>query len=131
MKNWKRGWPAGCAALLAGGAVLLSACAREPGVIDLHVLYAGDLSLERAADWKGFLEEHFTGVDTIDVARLSLETAAGADVVIIDGSYRLEENRIYLPKVPPLDRDFTRPVIMIGAAAGKTLTQMDLKLDWM
>ena len=131
MKFSHRACLAGCLALLAGGTMLLSACARGPGVIDLHVLYAGDLSLERAADWKGFLEEHFTEVDTIDVARLSLETAAVADVVIIDGSYRLESNRIHLPKVPPLDRDFPRPVIMIGAAAGKTLTQMDLKLDWM
>jgi len=117
--------------LLTGAIALLTGCGREPGVIDLHVLYAGDLTLERAADWQGFLTEHFTRVDTIAVSRLSEETAAEAEVVIIDGSYSLEDNRIHLPKVPALSRDFTRPVIMIGAAAGKTLMQMDLKLDWM
>ena len=112
-------------------AVVLVNCASEPGVIDLHVLYAGDLSLDRAADWKGFLEEHFSRVDTIDVANISDETTAEADVVIFDGAYELMDNRIYLPKIPAMSREFTRPVIMIGAAAGKTLTQMDLKLDWM
>jgi hypothetical protein len=118
------------AALFSLGAVL-AGCAGDPGMIDLHVLYAGDLSLDRAADWKGFLEEHFTRVDTIDVARISDETTAGADVLIFDGSYEVTDNRIFLPDIPALSRDFTRPVIMIGAAAGKTLMQMDLKLDWM
>ena len=119
------------AVLLTGSLIALSACSGEPGVIEMRVLYAGDLSLERAVDWQGFLEEHLTRVDTSDVSRLSMETAADADVVIIDGSYELSDNRIHLPKVPPLSRDFTRPVIMIGAAAGKTVTQMDLKIDWM
>ena len=117
--------------LITGLVSTLIACSGEPGVIEMRVLYAGDLSLERAVDWKGFLEEHFTEVDTIDVSRLSMVTAAEADVVIIDGSYEVTDNRIYLPPVPPLTTDFTRPVIMIGAAAGKTVTQMDLKIDWM
>jgi hypothetical protein len=117
--------------LLATLLVILTGCSGEPGMIDVRVLYAGDLGLERAVDWKGYLEGHFTRVDTIDVSRLSMETAAEADVIIIDGSYEVTDNRIYLPKVPPLTVDFTRPVIMIGAAAGKTVTQMDLKIDWM
>ncbi|MFC1530564.1 hypothetical protein ACFL6R_07655, partial [Gemmatimonadota bacterium] len=79
MTRYRIGRGAGRIALLFCLAMVLVNCSSEPGQIDLHVLYAGDLSLDRAADWKGFLEEHFTRVDTIDVANISDETTAGAD----------------------------------------------------
>ena len=117
--------------LLAIFTVAVLGCSGSDGSIDLSVLYAGEVGEPRSADWMEFLSDSFARVDSIDISRLSMETAAGADVVIIDGRYALEDYRIHLPKVPELDRDFTKPVVMVGAAAGKTLTQMDLKLDWM
>jgi hypothetical protein len=117
--------------LLAMFTVSTVGCSSFEGPIDLSILYAGEVGEPRSADWMEFLTGKFTRVDSIDVSRLSMETAAGADVVIIDGRYALKDNRIYLPKVPGLSRDFTKPVIMVGVAAGKTLTQMDLKLNWM
>lgn len=121
----------GICVLLITASILIAQCGERDGRLALSVLFAGEVDQPRSSDWMEFLTEHFTMVDSIDVSRLSMETAADADVVIIDGRFALEENRIYLPKVPPLNRDFTKPVIMVGAAAGATLTRMDLKLDWM
>jgi hypothetical protein len=107
--------------------------AQEPSSkITLGVLYAGVLDSPRTADFKEFLESHFTKVGTVELATLDRKAAEGYDVVIVDSPSPFKgDNGFELPKAGDLDLDFTRPTILMGAAGGKVLRSLQIKLDWL
>ncbi len=70
---------------VAGVASVLfaSTCwSAEP--INLKVLYAGDPKSDRTADFRSFLEKHFTGVGLADYLSLRQAETKGYDVIILD-----------------------------------------------
>ncbi len=100
--------------------------------LDLAVGYAGAPDAARTAAWMEFLGAHFREAKALPLADLSMQTAAPFDVVIVDGPPAVVEGgRIHLPKVPSLDRSFTKPVVLVGAAAGTLLGHVHIKLDWL
>ena len=79
--------------------------------IDLKILYAGNPTSPRAADFTGFLREHFATVDTTDLAKFSVEQAARFDVVVLD--HDAETGAAPRPKLP---KDYAVPTLTIGSA---------------
>jgi hypothetical protein len=100
--------------------------------IELKVLYAGVLEAPRTADFKEFLEGAFTKVGTIELTTLDAKTAAGFDVVIVDSPSPYQgEDGFEMPKTPDLDLGFTKPTILMGAAGGRMLKPLAIKLQWL
>jgi hypothetical protein len=112
-----------------------SAPAQEkPRKIELGVLYAGVVDAPRTADFKEFLGEHFTKFGTVALESLDQKAAAGYDVVIVDSPTPYRDGAaegFEMPKAPTLDLDFTRPTILMGAAGGRTLGPLSIKLGWL
>jgi hypothetical protein len=93
----------------------------------LAVLYAGCPNTDREKAFVAFLEENFTKVESMSLEKLTLEQAKPFDVVVADwkGRYKIgpdgtagmwdaeSGHRAQLPK------DFTKPVVMIGAVGGE------------
>lgn len=119
--------------LVAAVALAASLPAQDPQPkLDLAVGYAGAPDQARTAAWLDFLGAHFREAKALPLADLSMTTAAPFDVVIVDGPPAVVEGgRIHLPQVPKLDRTFTKPVVLIGAAAGRLLGDVHIKLDWL
>ena len=96
--------------------------------LDVRVLYAGDLESPRTKDFARLLERAFTRVATIDGRKLSADTARDFDVVIVDSASDKDVER---PAVAALRTDFTKPAILVGAAADDVLDGLEIKLDSM
>ena len=86
----------------------LPPCAGQK--IDLKILYAGNPSSSRAADFTGFLREHFTSVDAIELAKFSTEQAARFDVVVLD-----HDAEIGAAPRPRFPKDYAVPTLTIGS----------------
>jgi hypothetical protein len=105
--------------------------------IALRVLYCGDPGSDREADFRKFLEHHFTKVTLHDYSTFTEADAKGHDVVILDWTYEYDgkgsidrqKSRRWHP--PRLSRDFSRPVILIGQAGGLASDSLKLKVDWL
>lgn len=84
--------------------------------IPLTVVYYGVSGSTRTGDFASFLAARFARVEVRDVAAFSAEEAArGGDVILLDG----EGAEGALSSVD-LPRDFTRPVVTLGAAGGRS-----------
>jgi hypothetical protein len=100
--------------------------------LDLSVLYAGVGDASRTEGWLEFLRGHVRAAESIALTDLSAETAAKFDVVIVDSPSPFREGGGFdMPKTPELTREFTKPVILMGAAGGSLLRGVKIKLDWL
>jgi hypothetical protein len=114
---------------VAGVAVLVFAShcwSAEP--IDLKVLYAGDPKSDRTADFRSFLEKHFTVVGLADYLSLRQAETRGFDVIILDWP-DLPPRDQGVFKHPALGRDYDRPTILIGGGTLGVGRSQQLKLD--
>ena len=107
--------------------------AEEEKKIELSVLYAGVKDDPRTAEFTEFLSKTFVRVEAIGLETLSVETARGADVVIVDSPSPYKAgDKFEFPKAPALGTDYTKPTILMGAAGGQVLNQQrTLKLNWL
>jgi hypothetical protein len=125
--------------LLWAGMVLLSFVA--PAVADDHialrVLYCGDPGSAREADYRAFLEQHFTQVTLHDFRTFKEDDANGHDVVIFDWTYEydgkgsIDPEKMRRWKRPKVSRDFARPAILVGQAGGVVANPLELKVNWL
>jgi hypothetical protein len=116
----------------------LSAADIKP--IDLKVLYAGNLESDRTEDFESFLKQHFREVATTDYSSFRAEQADRFDVVIFDwssiyprtadGKIDMKSGSISSPKAPAIDRSFSRPAILIGAAGGSIANRLNIAINW-
>jgi len=114
---------------VAGVAVLVFAShcwSAEP--IDLKVLYAGDPKSDRTADFRSFLEKHFTVVGLADYLSLRQAETKGYDVIILDWP-DLPPRDQGVFRHPALGRDYDRPTILIGGGTLGVGRSQQLKLD--
>jgi hypothetical protein len=114
--------------------VVAVAAAEDPEAqsqLDVRVLYAGDAEAERTEDWREFLGPRVAAFEAIDRADLSAETAEGFDVVIVDAPSPYHDDGVTIPDGAPLDLEFSRPTILMGAAGGATLGPLGIKLHWL
>jgi hypothetical protein len=121
---------------MVGGLV----CAQDPAQkIDLKVLYAGTLDSPRTKDFTDFLGKAFTEVGTVELKSLDQKAAAKFDVVIVDSpspygqeaDTRAAAAAFKMPAAPELTIDFTKPTILMGAAGGKVVGGLKIKLQWL
>lgn len=121
-----------CLGILVAGLDSGAPAQEQDRKIDLAVLYAGDPGAPRTKDWTEFLGGTFRRVDSVDLSRLSEETARGHDVVIVDWPTPYSaEGTFDMPETPRLTTGFTRPVILMGVAGGSLLRTLDIKLRWL
>jgi len=114
--------------------------AQDPAQkIDLKVLYAGTLDHPRTKDFQEFLGKTFTEVGTVELKSLDQKAAAKFDVVIVDSpspygqgaETRDAAAAFKMPAAPALTTDFTKPTILMGAAGGKVVGGLKIKLQWL
>jgi hypothetical protein len=127
---------AACALVLLAAATGLPA--QDPAQkIELKVLYAGVPDAPRTKEFKEFLSKTFTEVGSVGLKDLDAKAAQPFDVVIVDSPtpYQAPEKDgeigFKMPQVAALTTEFTKPIILMGAAGGKVLTGLKLKLDWL
>jgi hypothetical protein len=121
----------------------VQAANENPGQnkIALRVLYAGNPASDRSRDFATFLEQHFETVQTGDYEKFKPEDANGFDVVVFDwtsiyprdenGKISWDENlQLAQPQPPKIDRNFSRPCVLIGAAAGTLSHQLQTAINW-
>jgi len=116
--------------------VLLSFAA--PLLADEHftvrVLYCGDPGSDREADFRSFLERHFTKITLHDLRTFKEDDAKGQDLVIFDwtpvSNGMGQPNFLKLLRLPErtLSKEFTRPAIVIGPAGAKISSSLQLKI---
>jgi hypothetical protein len=101
------------------------------GQVKLRVLYVGYPGTEREKDFVGFLEKHFTKVGKADLAKVEVKDAEGYDVVVLDyGELIIKGNAIVSPRVV-FGREYSRPVLMIGAAGALVCDSLGLKTGYL
>jgi hypothetical protein len=117
--------------------VLFAAPALADDPIKLRVLYCGDPGSSREADFRTFLEHHFTQVTLRDLRDFKEEDAQGHDVVIFDwtngynGKGDIDDKKWDRFRPPKLTNSFARPVILIGRAGGSIAGALKLKIHWL
>lgn len=109
--------------------------------IGLKVLYAGNQSSPRAADFKNFLKVYFSSVTVIGLPSLDKQLAQEHDVVVVDWTsiYKRRtllgkinaEGGISMPPTPILSEDYAHPTVLIGAAGARAVQHLQLKIDWL
>jgi hypothetical protein len=131
--------------LLAAGAtaaLALSVAAQQDGAADpwqahraTKVLYAGAAGGTREKAFDAFLRQHFDHVGVIALDKLSMATAEGYDVVVVDwmsqygnDGYQKRDNSLYSAPVK-LGPEFTKPLIAMSYVG--TQVRPDYKLDWL
>jgi hypothetical protein len=123
------------AAVLIAGAGAFAPAQDPLQKIDLKVLYAGVPDTPRTKDFTEFLGKTFTEVGTVALNALDQKAAAKSDVVIVDSPspYGAGEGpgSFKMPDAPELTTDFTKPTILVGAAGGKVLLELKIKLTWL
>jgi hypothetical protein len=129
MRFWL--WAAVISAAAAFGGVV--AAQDAPKKIDLKVLYAGKPDAPRTADFKQFLDKTFSEVGTVELKALDAKAAERFDVVIVDSPtpYGVGDEGFKMPEAPVLTTDFTKPTILMGAAGGRVLRELKIKLHWL
>ena len=87
----------------------------------LSVLYAGFPGTPRERSFVKLLGSAFARVETIELEKLNSTSAESFDVIVADWSERFEEGRFVGPQgfENRLGREFTRPIVMVGAIGGR------------
>lgn len=104
--------------------------------LDLKLLYAGVPGHPRTEDWRAFLQLRAKAFKVIATEQVTVETAKGFDVVIVDcpdptvrdAAGKVE--RLNVPKAPGMGADFGRPVVFVGAMA-MVPQRLDLMPGWL
>ena len=125
-------------ALFAAGVTAVGSSAQD--VVDhplgehqrTKVLYAGSPDGFREKVYVEFLGEWFAEVGVISLSDLDAKAAEPYDVVIADwrswyGNDGYSKERVYHRTT--LSRDFSKPVVMIGAVGGKLARKS--KIGWL
>ena len=101
------------------------------GKVNLRVLYVGEPDTDREKDFVGFLEKHFAKVAKADLEKVEVKDGDGFDVVIVDYSgLTIKGNAIVTPRMP-FGRDYSRPVLTIGAAGALVCDSLGLKTGYL
>lgn len=110
-----------------------------PSPSGLSVLYAGKLNSGRMEEFKKFLSQHFKRVVTCDFEKLTSADATDSDVVVFDwvsvyprdedGKIDHGRNEILSPRFN-VDSAYSKPTIMIGAAAGTFSNTRSMAINW-
>jgi hypothetical protein len=110
--------------------------AKEPFAV--RVLYCGDPSSPRAADFRSFLVHHFTKVTVRDLRDFKVADARDEDVVIIDWPIRWSKNGDIdcgVFRQPRLNVEYVRPTILVAWAGGAVSNwgpnSLKLKIDFL
>lgn len=101
---------------------------------DLSILYAGYPGGPREKAWVEFLRKWFSKVESIDLKKLDVRSAADFDVVVADWTSRYTNGRYTggaKKHNTSLGKDFTKPIIMISAVGAELTRRMKLKTDWL
>ncbi len=125
--------------ILFSGCVAAQAVPEARAPQPLKVLYAGNPDTDRMRDFVSFLEQHFTTVGTCNFEELDATKAEDFDVVVCDwtsiyprdasGKIDWSDLQLLQPKVT-VDRNLTKPIVMIGAAAQGFSMKHQLAIDW-
>lgn len=91
---------------------------------ELKVLFAGTQGEPREKAFESLLGQAFDRVDTIDLRKLSAESAKGYDVVVADWEPTYRDGRWGQGERHgvKLERDFPTPLLMIGDLAGSLVS---------
>ncbi len=101
------------------------------GQVKLRVLYVGYPGTEREKDFVSLLEKHFTKVGKADLDKVEVKDADGFDVAILDyGELIIKGNAIVSPRVV-FGREYSRPVLTIGAAGALVCDSLGLKTGYL
>jgi hypothetical protein len=120
-------------AFLAAALFAATGFAQVPAAkIGLEVLYAGVPDAPRTAEWKEFLSKTFSGVGAVDLETMTVSDAKDFDVVIVDSPSPIGSDRSFkLPKPAGITLELTKPTILVGAAGGAVLNELQIKLQWL
>jgi len=101
----------------------------------LKVLYAGKEGGSREKAFAAFLKRHFDASATLSLGKLSMETAKGFDVVIVDwvsqygnDGYEKRDKSLFGAPIQ-LGPEFTKPFIAMTYVG--TQVRRGYKLDWL
>jgi hypothetical protein len=107
---------------------------------ELKVLYAGNPGSPRMDEFVAFLKPHFAVVGTCDLQGDFQKESQTYDVVVLDWTTvykRDSDGKMVLggqhPDLIPkfkIDASFSKPVVMIGPAAGHAAVQLRTAIDW-
>ena len=122
------GWPV----LSAHAEEAAPAVSSPPALKGLSVLYAGDPESPRTERFTAFLSPWVQRVEAISLKDLDAEAAAKFDVVVADWHRRYGEDGYQGGEAHgmQLERDFKKPVVMVGAVGGELVRGWS-KLNWL
>ncbi len=105
----------------------------------LKVLYAGNPDSARMKEFEEYLAKHFLKVGTCNFEEFTRTQADEYDVVVFDWTSiyprdadgKIDHSRrdIEMPRIN-VDRAYTKPTVMIGAAAGVYCNSRPMAIDW-
>ncbi len=109
--------------LVAMLGVMAQAAHGSERKIDLAILFAGNSSSPRAADFVTFLGTHFARVESVDLRNLSEEQTGHFDVVLLDHDAQR-------PPRPEFSEDYAVPTVTIGVAGAHIASTNRLKTGY-
>ena len=110
---------------------LAATAGRGPTKVPLRVGYFGRPQTLRSKDFVAFLEKNFDTVRQGELEKFRQKDAEEFDVVILDyDELKVVNNRIQLPRVP-FDRQYTRPIVTIGATGALICGRLGLKTGYL
>lgn len=110
---------------------LVGVSAEEPAPpvkIALRILYAGHPGSKREKDFVEFLGQHFTQVQTGDLAAFNDKSADGFDVAILD--YDGEGMEAFKFPRPHLSQNYAHATVTVGVAGALIGNQLQLKTGY-
>ena len=117
---------AASATVLVCGRVGAATEAAPPQKIALRILYAGHPGSAREKDFVEFLSQHFTQVQTADLATFTDKSAEGFDVMIFD----YDSQGVNAPR-PSLSRNYARATVTVGVPGAIIGDQLGLKTGYL
>ena len=94
--------------------------------IQLGIYYAGHPGSDREKDFVGFLNKHFTKVQSGDLAAFTGSQSEGFDVTILD----YDGDGFESPK-PQIRSGFSEPVMTMGVTGAFICGNLNLKTDYL
>ena len=94
--------------------------------LGISIYYAGHPESQREKDFVNFLNQHFTRIQTGDLAKFNGSQAKGFDVTILD--YDGDGFESPRPHLPP---DFTQPVVTMGVIGAFICGERNLKTGYL
>jgi len=116
----------------AGAAmVLMCVCGIAPAApaekLALKILYMGQPDTARAKDFVKFLEEHFTQVAVMDVAKFDPSQTSAYDVVILDSD---PGSKAFAKLAKQLPANYSKPTVLQGPFGAHLASALDLRLGF-